>query len=37
MIRTVFAVAAITLGITAAIAQQDPIAARKTLMKANAD
>ncbi len=37
MIRTVFAVAAITLGVTAAIAQQDPIAARKTLMKANAD
>jgi len=37
MIRTVFAVAAITLGVTAAVAQQDPIAARKTLMKANAD
>ena len=37
MIRTVFAIAAITLGVTAAIAQQDPIAARKALMKANAD
>ena len=37
MIRTVFTVAAITLGITAAIAQQDPIAARKALMKANGD
>jgi cytochrome c556 len=37
MIRTVFAVAAITLGVTAAIAQQDPITARKTLMKANGD
>ena len=37
MIRTVFAVAAIALGVTAAIAQQDPIAARKALMKANVD
>jgi cytochrome c556 len=37
MIRTVFAIAAITLGVTAAVAQQDPIAARKALMKANAD
>ena len=37
MIRTVFAVAAIALGVTAAIAQQDPIAARKALMKANGD
>jgi cytochrome c556 len=37
MIRTVFAVAAITLGVTAGIAQQDPITARKTLMKANGD
>ena len=36
MIRTVFAVAAIALGVTAAIAQQDPITARKALMKANA-
>jgi cytochrome c556 len=37
MIRTVFAVAAIALGVTAAIAQQDPVAARKALMKANGD
>ena len=37
MIRTVFAIAAIALGVTAAIAQQDPIAARKALMKANGD
>jgi cytochrome c556 len=37
MKRTVFAIAAIALGITAAVAQQDPIAARKTLMKANGD
>ena len=37
MIRTVFAVAAIALGVTAAIAQQDPIAARKALMNANVD
>jgi cytochrome c556 len=37
MIRTVFAVAAIALGVSAAIAQQDPIAARKSLMKANGD
>jgi cytochrome c556 len=37
MIRTVFAVAAIALGISAAVAQQDPIAARKALMKANGD
>ena len=37
MMRTVCAVAAIALGVTAAIAQQDPIAARKTLMKANGD
>ena len=37
MIRTVFAVAAIALGIIAATAQQDPIAARKALMKANGD
>jgi cytochrome c556 len=33
----VFAVVAIALGVTAAIAQQDPIAARKALMKANVD
>ncbi len=37
MIRTMFAIAAITLGVTAAVAQQDPIAARKALMKANVD
>ena len=37
MIRTMFAIAAITLGVTAAVAQQDPIAARKALMKANLD
>ena len=37
MIRTVFAIAAIALGLSAAIAQQDPIAARKALMKANGD
>jgi cytochrome c556 len=37
MIRTVIAVAVIALGVGAAIAQQDPIAARKTLMKANGD
>jgi cytochrome c556 len=37
MIRTVFAVAAIVLGASVAIAQQDPIAARKALMKANGD
>lgn len=33
----VFAVAVIALGIGAAIAQQDPIAARKSLMKTNGD
>ena len=37
MIRTVFAVAAIALGMSVAVAQQDPIAARKALMKANGD
>jgi cytochrome c556 len=40
MIRTVFAltpVAAIALGLCAAMAQQDPVAARKALMKENAD
>jgi cytochrome c556 len=37
MKRTVFVVAAVALGITAAAAQQDPIAARKALMKANGD
>jgi cytochrome c556 len=37
MKRTVFVVAAVALGMTAAVAQQDPIAARKALMKANGD
>jgi cytochrome c556 len=37
MIRTVIAVAVVALGIGSAIAQQDPIAARKALMKANGD
>jgi cytochrome c556 len=37
MIRSVFAVAAIALGLSVAVAQQDPIAARKALMKANGD
>jgi cytochrome c556 len=37
MIRTVFAVVVIALGLSAAIAQEDPIKARKALMKANGD
>lgn len=37
MIRTVLAVTALALGVCAAVAQQDPIAARKALMKANGD
>ena len=37
MFRTVFAVAVIALSAGAAIAQQDPIAARRALMKANGD
>jgi cytochrome c556 len=37
MFRTVLAVAAVALGITAVGAQSDPIAARKALMKANGD
>ncbi len=37
MIRTVFAVAVIALGLGVAVAQQDPIAARRALMKANGD
>ena len=37
MIRTVFAVAAIALGISIAVGQEDPITARKALMKANGD
>jgi cytochrome c556 len=37
MIRIVFVVAAVTLGVGMAVAQQDPIAARRALMKANGD
>lgn len=37
MIRAFVAVAAIALGIGVALAQQDPIAARRALMKANGD
>jgi cytochrome c556 len=37
MIRTVLAAAVVVLGATAPGAQSDPIAARKALMKANAD
>ena len=37
MIRTIFVIAAISLGVCTAIAQQDTIAARKALMKANGD
>jgi cytochrome c556 len=37
MIRTVIAVAAVALGATVVVAQQDPIAARKALMKANGE
>lgn len=37
MIRTVLAVTAIAFGISAVVAQGDPIAARKALMKANGD
>ncbi|MCC6779359.1 MAG: cytochrome c [Hyphomicrobiales bacterium] len=37
MIRLVLAVAAVSLGATALIAQSDPIAARKAIMKANGD
>jgi len=37
MIRTVLAVTAIGLGVCAALAQEDPIKARKELMKANSD
>jgi cytochrome c556 len=33
MLRTVFAVAAIAIGVTAVAAQSDPIAARRALMK----
>jgi cytochrome c556 len=37
MIRTVLAVAVLACGATALVAQSDPIAARKALMKANGD
>jgi cytochrome c556 len=37
MARIVFVIAVIALGLGAAVAQQDPIAARKALMKANGD
>ena len=37
MIRTVLAVAVLAIGTTALVAQTDPIAARKALMKANGD
>ncbi len=37
MIRSILAVTAIALGATVAVAQQDPIAARKALMKGNLD
>lgn len=37
MIRTAVAVAVLALGATALMAQSDPIAARKALMKANGD
>jgi len=36
-IRTVLAVTVVALGVCAAAAQQDPIAARRALMKANGD
>jgi cytochrome c556 len=37
MIRSVLAVAVLALGTTALVAQTDPIAARKALMKSNGD
>ena len=37
MIRAFFAVTVIALGVGVALAQQDPIAARRALMKANGD
>jgi cytochrome c556 len=37
MIRTVLAAAVFALGVTAVVAQGDPIAARKAIMKANGD
>lgn len=37
MIRTILAIAAVTLGVSIAVAQQDVIKERKGLMKANGD
>ena len=37
MIRTALVVAMLAFGATALVAQSDPIAARKSLMKANGD
>jgi cytochrome c556 len=37
MIRIVVAIAVVTLGLSTALAQQDPIKARKALMKGNGD
>ncbi len=37
MIRTMFTIAAIALGASIAVADQDPVAARRALMKANGD
>ena len=37
IIRTVLSVAALAFGVTAVTAQQDPIAARRALMKANGE
>jgi cytochrome c556 len=37
MIRTVLAVTVLAFGVTAVVAQSDPIAARKAIMKANGD
>jgi cytochrome c556 len=37
MTRTVFAIVTLVLGLSVAIAQEDPIKARKDLMKANGD
>jgi cytochrome c556 len=37
IIRTVLAAAAVALGVTTVTAQQDPIAARKAIMKANGE
>jgi cytochrome c556 len=37
MIRALFAIAALVLGLSVAFAQEDPIKARKALMKANGD